>query len=199
VRILAAIALVVVAAALLLLAGHRYLPTWYADTVPAALARQLYPLQHQDAIREAAARHDVDPALIAAVIYQESGYREKVVSERGAVGLMQVRPETAEEIARRTGGESFETADLKDPAINIRYGTEQLRHLLEVYDDDLTAALAAYHAGMGNVDEWLAETGGGDLEPAEIPYDDTRAYVGRVVKLQDIYDRTYGDLLTTER
>lgn len=193
-RLLVALGFLVAAGAVLL-AGHRSLSPWYTETVPAVVARQVYPLEYETDIREAAARHDLDPALIAAVIYQESGYRETVVSESGAIGLMQLRPETAEEIAVRTGGEQFETDDLKDAAINIRYGTEQLRHLLDRYDDDETAALAAYHAGLGSVDRWLVGGEGVGLELTAIPYDDTRAYVRRVDRLQGLYGRLYEDVL----
>jgi soluble lytic murein transglycosylase len=200
VKRLVALGLAVTAAALLLLlSGHRFLPSWYAEALPAAVARQVYPLEHETAICETATRQRLDPALIAAVIYQESGYRETVVSKSGAIGLMQVRPQTAQEIARRTGGERFEIADLKDPTINIRYGADQLRHLLDRYDGDETAALAAYHAGLGSVDRWLAGEEESDLEPSAIAFDDTRAYVERVERLRTIYRRAYDDVLGTER
>ena len=88
----------------LLFALHRDLPGWYAQAMPAWYARTVYPLEHEDLIRQAARRNDLDPAMVVAVIYAESGFREGAVSERGAIGLMQLLPATAEEIARRTGG-----------------------------------------------------------------------------------------------
>jgi soluble lytic murein transglycosylase len=192
VKLLAAAGLALVALAALALAGYRLLPAWYAESVPAAVARQVYPLEHEAAIREAATRHGVDPTLVAAVIYQESSFRETVVSASGAIGLMQVLPSTAEDIALRTGGERFETGDLRDPEINIRYGTELLRFLLDYYDDDVPTALAAYHAGPGNVDRWLRAAGADELELVAIPYADTRAYVERVGRLRTIYRRAWG-------
>jgi soluble lytic murein transglycosylase len=197
VRLLAALAVALVALVALALTGYRLLPAWYAESVPAVVARQVYPLEHEETIRETAARHGVDPALVAAVIYQESSFRETVVSESGAIGLMQVTPATAEDIARRTGGVRFETRDLEDPEINIRYGTDQLRHLLERYEGDEAAALAAYHAGPGSVDGWLRAAGTGDLELADIAFADTRAYVERVGRLRTIYRRAWGDALDT--
>lgn len=194
---LAAVGLVLAAFAALVLAGYRLLPAWYAESVPAVVARQVYPLEHEATIRETAARHGVDPALVAAVIYQESSFRETVVSESGAIGLMQVTPATAEDIARRTGGVRFETRDLEDPEINIRYGTDQLRHLLERYEGDEAAALAAYHAGPGSVDGWLRAAGSDELELADIAFADTRAYVERVGRLRTIYRRAWGDALDT--
>lgn len=191
-RLLVALAVVIAALAGIALAGYRLLPSWYAESVPPPVGRQVYPLEHVATIREAATRHGVDPALVAAVIFQESSFRENVVSESGAVGLMQVLPSTAEDIARRTGGTRFEPGDLRDPEINIRYGTELLRFLLEYYDGDVPTALAAYHAGPGNVDSWLRAAGADELELAAIPFADTRAYVERVGRLRTIYRRAWG-------
>jgi soluble lytic murein transglycosylase len=199
VKLLLALGVTVAACAALLVFGHRGLPSWYVQSVPAPLAREVYPLEHAAAIREAAARHRLDPALVAALIYQESGYREAVVSTSGAIGLMQLRPETAEEVAQRTGGERFETADLKDPIINIRYGTSHLRHLIDRYGGDETTALAAYHAGQGSVAEWMAGGDAETLEPAAIAFDETRAYVERIEQLRTIYQRAYGEDLGPER
>lgn len=194
-KLLAVAALAVALLAGLAAAGHRLLPAWYAESVPAVVARQLYPLEHEQAIRETAARKRLDPALVAAVIYQESGFRETVVSESGAIGLMQVTPGTAEDIARRTGAVCFETGDLEDPEINIRYGSDQLSYLLELYDGDEAAALAAYHAGPGNVDRWLREAGVDELALADIGFAETRAYVERVGRLRIIYRRAWGEVL----
>ncbi len=184
-------AAVLVAGAAVLLGAHRELPDWYVRAVPAWYARAVYPLEHELAIRGAARRNGVDPALIAAVIYAESGFREGAVSESGAVGLMQLLPSTATEIARRTGGDRFELSDLRDPAVNIRYGSHYLGILLERYDGSLVEAVAAYHAGVHNVDRWAAR-GGGRIAVKDIPFADTREYVDDVVALVTVYERTYG-------
>ena len=105
-------------------------------------------------------------------------------SSSGAIGLMQLRPDTAKGIAIRTGGSRFQVSDLYNPEINVRYGSWYLRHLLDKYDDERTA-LAAYNAGQHNVDEWLAQGSG-------IRFAETRAYVSRVERLKDIYRRAYG-------
>jgi soluble lytic murein transglycosylase len=182
---------VLVVAALLLTALHRDLPGWYAQAMPAWCARAVYPLEHERLIRQAARRNDLDPALVAAVIYAESGFREGAVSESGAVGLMQLLPSTATEIARRTGGERFEVADLRDPRINIRYGSNYLRYLLDRRKGSLVEAVAAYHAGVRNVDRW-AHGAGGDMSVDDIPFADTREYAREVVGLIDVYRRAYG-------
>ena len=114
------------------------------------------PLRHEDIIRQQAADKHVDPALIAAVIYTESHFRDQT-SHAGAKGLMQLMPSTADYIARKSGGTKFERADLATPQINISYGTYYLRYLLDRYDGNEVLALAAYNGGEGNVDRWVAE------------------------------------------
>jgi soluble lytic murein transglycosylase len=145
--------------------------------------RVRYPLRYEAIVRGHARNYDLDPALLAAVIYQESKFRPSARSSSGAIGLMQLLPETAEGIAARTGGTRFQVDDLLDPEINVRYGSWYLRHLLDKYRDERTA-LAAYNAGQANVDEWRREGGG-------IEFAETRHYVERVEELKEIYRRNY--------
>jgi len=144
------------------------------------------PLRHEDIIRQQAREKDVDAALIAAVIYAESKFDDRT-SSAGARGLMQITPEAANDIERHSGGTTFELGDLSDPEINIRYGTFLLRELLERYDGDAAAALAAYNAGPGNADRW----GGSDLTVQDIPFPETRAYVEDVLDKQRAYREKY--------
>src|SRR3954453_4293000 len=137
------------------------------------------PLRHEDVIRQQAAAKALAPALVAAVIYAESHFVDQA-SHAGARGLMQITPETAHAIAQRTGGTAFTEADLATPQVNIAYGTWYLRHLLDHYDGDEIAALAAYNGGIGNVDRWRAG-GGGALDVNETPFAETRAYVTKVL------------------
>lgn len=190
-RRLAFAALALAAVAALLLGVHKGRPDWYVQAMPAWYARAVYPLEHAPLIREAARRNGVDAALVAAVIYAESGFREGAVSGRGAVGLMQLLPSTAEEIAARTGGARFEVDDLRDPRVNIRYGTYYLRCLLDRYDGSSVEALAAYHAGVRRVDAWAGRTGGEGLAATDIPFPDTRAYVREVLSLTKLYRRAH--------
>ncbi len=118
-----------------------------------ALKELTLPLRHEDVIRQQADEKGVDAALIAAVIYSESKFSDQT-SSAGARGLMQITPEAAEFIEKQSGGTTFELSDLSDPELNIRYGTFLLRELLDRYDGDEAAALAAYNAGPGNADEW---------------------------------------------
>jgi soluble lytic murein transglycosylase len=144
------------------------------------------PLRHEDIIRQQSRDKDVDASLIAAVIYAESRFSDQT-SHAGARGLMQITPLTAREIEKLSGGSTFEIDDLSDPDLNIRYGTFYLRELLDRYDGNEVAALAAYNAGPGNVEEW----GGAALTLDDIQLDETRAYVAEVLDKQDAYRGEY--------
>ncbi len=157
------------------------------ETTPAWYARLRYPLRYDVIVRGHARNYRLDPALLAAVIYQESKFRPDARSPSGAIGLMQLLPTTAKGIALHTGGTRFRVSDLDDPEINVRYGAWYLRHLLDRYGDESTA-LAAYNAGQRNVDRWRAEG-------RAIQFGETRRYVERISELERIYRRAYGSRL----
>jgi len=151
------------------------------------------PLRHEDIIRQQAADKHVDPALIAAVIYTESHFRDQT-SHAGAKGLMQLMPATADYIAHKSGGTEFEQGDLATPQINIAYGSWYLRYLLQHYHGNELLALAAYNAGEGKVDEWYqdASARGEDFDVAShIPFPETRSYVGSVLEVRGRYRQEY--------
>jgi soluble lytic murein transglycosylase len=157
------------------------------------VARELtLPLRHDDIIRQQARDKDLDPALIAAVIYEESRFRDQT-SHAGARGLMQITPQTADAIAKHSGGVRFKQEDLADPQINISYGAYYLRLLIDHYGGNETLAIAAYNAGIGNVDRWVAAAGGADsFKTSEhIPFPETRAYVENVMQRREDYRNTY--------
>jgi peptidoglycan lytic transglycosylase len=157
-----------------------------SGTFDHAIKELTLPLRHEDVIRQQADEKGVDAALIAAVIYAESKFEDQE-SSAGARGLMQITPEAAATIAKNSEATSFELKDLGDPEINIRYGTFLLRELLDRYDGDEAAALAAYNAGPGNADKW----GGAGLSVEDIPFPETRAYVEEVLEKRDEYRRKY--------
>ena len=156
-------------------------------TEPGWWVRLWYPLKYESIVRGHARNYRLDPALLAAVIYQESKFRSNVKSSSGAIGLMQLLPDTAKGIAIHTGGSRFRVSDLYNPEINVRYGAWYLRHLLDKYGDE-RSALAAYNAGQENLDEWRREGKG-------IAFAETRHYVGRVEHLKTLYRRGYGEEL----
>jgi soluble lytic murein transglycosylase len=148
-------------------------PDWYL--------RVRYPLRYDHIVRGHAENYRLDPALVAAVIYQESKFDPDARSAQGAVGLMQLLPETAQGIATRTGGTAFEVDDLYDPELNVRYGSWYLRHLLDKYGSE-ERALTAYNGGQGNLDRGIV-------------HDETRHYVDRVLELRVIYRDAYASEL----
>jgi len=172
-----------------------------AVAVAVALAMPLFrravndltlPLAYSDVIRQQAGEKHLDPALIAAVIYAETKFDPRP-SAAGAEGLMQILPQTAEFLARRSGATTFTLADLATPQVNIAYGSYYLRYLLDHYQGQEIPALAAYNGGETNVDRWLAQerAEGRPLTIGEIPYPQTQAYVEKVLHAQRSYRRTY--------
>jgi soluble lytic murein transglycosylase len=151
------------------------------------------PLRHEDVIRQQAADKNLDPSLIAGVIYVESRFRDQT-SHAGAKGLMQLMPDTADYIARKSGGTQFVQGDLATPQINIAYGSWYLRYLLDRYHGNEALALAAYNAGEGKVDEWwrdAADRGQTFSVADHIPFPETRAYVSKVLNARRDYQREY--------
>jgi soluble lytic murein transglycosylase len=149
------------------------------ETSPPWYERIRYPLRYSEFIRVHADERGLDPALVAAVVFQESKFDTRAKSGSGAIGLMQLTPATAHGIAVRTHGSAFHTSDLYNAEINIRYGAWYLKNLFDKYGSE-RLVLAAYNAGQGNVDTWRAKG-----EP--IQFAETRAYVKRVEDLKAIY------------
>ena len=154
------------------------------------------PLADQDIIRQQASEERLDPALIAAVIYAETKFDPRP-SPAGAQGLMQIMPDTAELLARRSGATTFTVADLAKPNVNIAYGAYLLRYLLDRYHQNKVLALAAYNAGEANVDGWIANARahGGQLSSDQIPFPETRAYVKKVLQVERDYRTRYASQL----
>jgi soluble lytic murein transglycosylase len=154
------------------------------------------PLQYPSVIRQQAAAKHLDPALVAAVIYAETKFDPRT-SSAGAVGLMQLMPDTATFLAKRSGATTFSTADLSTPAVNIAYGSYYLRYLLDEYHGNTVLALAAYNGGETNVDSWVrsAHADRERFRIGDIPFPETRAYVQRVLTARGEYRRTYSSQL----
>ena len=155
-------------------------------TVDDAIKELTLPLRHEDVIRQQARDKNLDPALVAAVIYRESKFRD-ATSEAGAKGLMQILPSTAKFIAHRSGGTEFELRDLGNPQINISYGSWYLRYLLDRYEGNEVAAVAAYNAGHERVDDW----GGSDLTVSDIRFVETQDYTRDVLDKRKEYSDKY--------
>ncbi len=152
----------------------------------------VYPKEYTALVEENCEKNDVSEPLMYALIEAESGYDKNAVSSAGAMGLTQITPETFQWLQTKTG-ESLSDDKLFDPEISVRYGTLFLGMLLEEFGDTGTS-LAAYHAGRGRVQEWLRnpEYSSDGYSLDKIPFEDTDAYVKKVLKNVDVYKIIYG-------
>ncbi len=155
--------------------------------------RTLYPVRYADMIEEYCTEFNVDTTLAYAVIHTESGFDPEARSDAGAMGLMQIMPETFHWLQGRLEPDTdLSDKALYDPAVNIRYGVYYLSLLDKMFSDD-TLIIAAYHAGQNRVSGWLKdceipETG---CTADDIPSTVTGHYVRKVQKAQNIYDALY--------
>lgn len=156
--------------------------------IPKMLADEVYPLKYADYIKTYSSKYNVDPSLVAAVIFQESRFNPKAVSPVGAKGLMQFMPGTAATMAKETG--HWPSYDIFDPETSVEFGAAHIRDLLNKYNGDVDQALAGYNAGTGTVDSWLRRNifekvihSGSNGE--------TVSYVRKVKNYQNVYRTMY--------
>lgn len=147
---------------------------------------EIYPLAFKDEIRQYSAEYGQDPYFVSAVICAESGFDETAVSHRGAIGLMQVMPDTGAWAAEKIGMENYSADMLAQPDVNIRIGCWYLSYLNEKFGGDTDKIIAGYNAGPGKVDEWA-----GDGELSDIPYPETENYLKKVTINYQIYKGLY--------
>lgn len=164
------------------------------DHLPGEVWRVLYPLAFAEELDEEARQNGLDPALVAALIWQESTFDPGAVSGAGARGLMQLMPRTGRELARRAGIRKFEVSVLHDPGHGLDLGTRYLRGMVDAFGGRLEWALAAYNAGPRRVEIWSGARG---RQPAEefvesIPFQETRRYVMSILANREHYRRLYG-------
>lgn len=158
------------------------------------VARSMYPLSYEDLVTRYAEEYGVSPALVCAVIKVESNFKADAVSPRGALGLMQLTPDTYRwAVWRQKGSDAgVSDEDLFNPDINIRYGVYVLSlHLSEFGDAD--TALCAYNAGRGAVNTWLSDErySSDGLTVTNIPYPETKSYVKKVNNARKAYEKLY--------
>ncbi len=149
-----------------------------------------YPLFYEKEIKTYADKNKLDPVLVAAIIHNESNFKPEAVSSRGAVGIMQIMPETGAWIAKEMGVKSFKEENLKEPAASIRMGCWYLSELKYQFENDITA-IAAYNAGRGTVESWLEEKKWDGVTVAKIPFAETSKYVERVLADREKYRILY--------
>ncbi len=181
------------------------LATYFLISVPAVQKKFLYPFPYRTTIENYSVRWKVDKFLAVSVMKVESNFSEAAHSRSGAVGLMQIMPETAAWIAYQLGEKPEGIADdiknLRDPDTNIRYGTWYLAELEDEFNGNDVLALAAYNAGRGNVREWMEKNHWSEnfSDVDKIPYAETRDYVKRVLRCREKYSALYNsrELLAT--
>jgi soluble lytic murein transglycosylase len=163
---------------------------WSSDL----LEQWLYPIQYHQEIKKSAMNHDLNPLLVAAIIRAESNYKPHLVSKKGAVGLMQLMPDTAEWAAGRMGIDPPVLAQLHEPQLNIEIGCWYLQSLYDQFDGNEVVMIAAYNAGPTNVRRWLDEgIWDGSLDTTnKIPFGETRHYIKRVQRYLKKYKELYG-------
>ena len=152
-----------------------------------------YPLDYEDLIVKYANEYELDPYFVAAVIKTESGFRPDAESSAGAIGLMQIMPETGQWAAEKIGMENFTNDMLLDPETNIRLGCWYLSFLKERFNGDLPIMMAAYNAGHNKVQQWLEnpEYSSDGKQLTNIPYEETDNYVKKVTKAYEKYKEYY--------
>lgn len=150
---------------------------------------KLYPLEYKEEIVSSSAEYSLDKYMVCAVIYTESHFNDNAKSAKGAVGLMQIMPETGEWAAGKMGLEGYTASMLYEPETNIAIGCWYLNYLQSMFGDDMRKVLAAYNAGPANVKDWM----GSDGTLKEIPYKETQQYLERVLRYYEIYKGLYKD------
>jgi len=152
-----------------------------------------FPRKYKDVVEQAASIYNVDPNLIYAVIKQESKFNKNAVSKSGAKGLMQIMDSTAKDMVKNIDSIDKNSYDIYDAYTNIFIGTKYLSYLISHFDGNYYLAIAAYNAGMGNVDGWIEEgiikDDGSDIE--NIPYKETNNYVRKIMRDYKIYKDLY--------
>ena len=158
---------------------------------------RLWRLAWPRAFPEAVAMADdlgVERELVWAIMREESSFRPRVHSSAGAIGLMQLMPETAERVARRAKRPVPDEAALETPPVNVELGTRYLAELRQRMDGRISAVIASYNAGPRAVARWLEEAPPGiddDVFVEDIPYGQTRSYTRRVFRSYWLYGRLY--------
>jgi soluble lytic murein transglycosylase len=155
------------------------------------LAKKIYPNKYEKYVENYSKQYNVEKNLVFAIIKAESNFNENAISNRGATGLMQLMPATANEVAQSINIDCNEE-NLSDPNININLGIKYISTLIEKYGNK-EVALAAYNAGTGNIDSWIEKgiikKDGTDIE--NIPYKETNNYVRKILRDYIIYQKLY--------
>lgn len=156
-----------------------------------SVLKLLYPLKYEDYVEVYAEKNNLSPAFVYAVIDCESGFDNEAVSKVGATGLMQIMPDTFRWLSTKLG-ENADYSMATDPETSIKYGCYYYSYLSSRYGR-VQEVLAAYHAGLGNVDKWLKDSRySSDGETLHTtPFPTTNQYIKKVMSTEKIYQNLY--------
>ena len=157
------------------------------------ILKKIYKTNYSEYVYKYSQENEIDPLLTFAIIKAESNFNRNIKSKSGAIGLMQLMESTAIEQAEEVNEEIIVTESLYNPEINIKIGTKYYSKLIKKYNNNMLLALAAYNAGIGNVDNWIKQgiikSDGSDIE--NIPFKETNNYVRKIVRDYKIYQDLY--------
>lgn len=152
----------------------------------------IYPLKYKDLISTQASEYNLEESLVFALAKAESNFDNNAVSNKGAIGVMQIMPDTFSWLNKKQN-KTLTTEKLEDEETNIKYGCYYLRVLLDYYKGDKALAICAYNAGIGTVDKWLDNDKNFKTEAdnIKVPYKETERYLKKIIKSQKIYKKLY--------
>lgn len=157
------------------------------------ILKKIYKTNYSEYVYKYSEENNIDPLLTFAIIKAESNFNQNIKSKSGAIGLMQLMESTAVEQAEEVNEEIIVTESLYNPEVNIKIGTKYYSKLIKKYNNNMLLALAAYNAGIGNVDNWIEQgiikEDGSDIE--NIPFKETNNYVRKIIRDYKIYQNLY--------
>ncbi len=160
------------------------------------ILKVFFVMKYQAEIVNLSNAHKLNPSLVGAMVFVESRYNPKVVSHKGAMGLMQIMPNTGRWVAKELGEPNHTGEDLLDPIKNLRVGTWYLAYLKRLYSGNEYLALASYNAGHGNVSQWVREEiwSGDPVKIEQIPFPETKKYLIKILLYRKAYSYLYPEL-----
>lgn len=159
------------------------------------LLRHYFPTNYNKIVNKYATEYKLDPNLIYALIKVESKFDPLAKSHKGALGLMQITPQTGRYISELLGDKNFNEEKLYDPQVNIKYGCFYVSKLLKDFNNNLDCLLGAYNGGEGNVRKWIKNGGNGEkiLKVKDVPFEETKTYINKVKIIYKIYTFLYSN------
>jgi soluble lytic murein transglycosylase len=158
-----------------------------------AILSEIFPVKYKDSVYKYSAKYNLDPYLVFSLIKVESKFNSFATSHKGAMGLMQITPQTGEYIAELLNEKNYKNENLYNPDTNIRYGCFYLSKLYNDFEGNLDWVLAAYNGGEGNVRKWLKKDEHGEkyLDTENLPFAETRSYLKKVKRNYKVYNYLY--------